>query len=307
MHLSRAEELGLVESSYYRGLIALFEGRLTDAEENFKSGQNSESHSTAAVMGLGKVALRNKNWDQAIGFFYQASQQATGTASPATLLAIALRHAGKVEETRTELQRVLARDPLNHPALYEMASGNYPESEAVQRKLQRILSDDYQYFIDLACYYMDAGLPGDALEVLKTAWSHKENAMTAYLGAFLSHQIGDARAEGAWLEKARRASPDFGFPSRLEEVLALQFALEKDFQDSKAKYFLGNFFYAHERYDEAIQLWTEALDGMDTYDVLFRNLGIGAWQRKNNPSAGYRVVRKGINPQPSQPGSLSAP
>lgn len=294
MHLSRAEELGLVESSYYRGLIALFEGRLTDAEEHFKSGQSSESHSTAAVMGLGKVALRNKNWDQAVGFFYQASQQAVGTVSPATLLAIALRHAGKVEETRTELQRVLARDPLNHPALYEMASGNYPESEAVQLKLQRILSDDYQYFIDLACYYMDAGLPGDAHEVLRTAWSQKENAMTAYLGAFLSHQIGDTRAESTWLEKARGASPDFGFPSRLEEVLALQFALEKDFQDSKAKYFLGNFFYAHERCDEAIQLWTEALDGMDAYDVLFRNLGIGAWQRKNNPSAAIEWFEKAL-------------
>ena len=163
-----------------------------------------------------------------------------------------------------------------------------------EQKLQRILSDDYQYFIDLACYYMDAGLPGDALEVLKTAWSQKENAMTAYLGAFLSHQIGDTRAEGAWLEKARRASPDFGFPSRLEEVLALQFALEKDFQDSKAKYFLGNFFYAHERCDEAIQLWTEALDGMDAYDVLFRNLGIGAWQRKNDPSAAIEWFEKAL-------------
>ena len=173
LHLSRAEKLGLIESSYYRGLIALFEGRLTDAEENFKSGRTSESHSTAAVMGLGKVALRNKKWDQAIGFFLQASQQAVRTVSPSTLLAIALRHAGKVEETRTELQQVLARDPLNHPALYELAIGNHPESEANQRKLQRILSDDDQYFIDLACYYIDAGLPGDALEVLKTAWLQK--------------------------------------------------------------------------------------------------------------------------------------
>ena len=283
MHLSRAEELGLVESSYYRGLIALFEGRLTDAEENFKFGQASESHSTAAVIGLGKVALRNKKWDQAIGFFYQASQQAAGTVSPATFLAIALRHAGKVEETRAELQRVLTEDPLNHPALYEMASGNYPESVAVQRKLQRILSDDYQYFIDLACYYIDAGLPGDALKVLKTAWSQKENAMTAYLGAFVSNLIGDTRAERDWFEKAWRASPDYGFPSRLQEVLALQFTLEKDSQDAKAKYFLGNFFYAHERFDEAIQLWAGPWMGW-TYDVLFRNLGVGAWQRQNNPS-----------------------
>ena len=118
--------------------------------------------------------------------------------------------------------------------------------------------------------------------------------MTAYLAAFLSHQIGDDDAEGTWLKKAHDASPDFGFPSRLEEVLALQFALEKDFQDSKAKYFLGNFFYARERCDEAIQLWTEALDGMDTYDVIFRNLGISAWQRKNNPLEAIKWFEKAL-------------
>jgi tetratricopeptide (TPR) repeat protein len=130
--------------------------------------------------------------------------------------------------------------------------------------------------------------------VLKTAWSQKENAMTAYLGAFLSHQIGDTGAEAAWLGKARGASPDFGFPSRLEEVLALQFALKKDSRDAKAKYFLGNFFYAHERCDEAIQLWTEALDGMEPYDVLFRNLGIGAWQRKNSPATAIEWFKKAL-------------
>ena len=145
------------------------------------------------------------------------------------------------------------------------------------------MSDDHQYFIDLACYYINAGLSVDALKVLDMASKPNANAITAYLGAFLSHQVGDTSAENAWFERVRGASPDFGFPSRLEEVLALQFALENDDQDSKAKYFLGNFYYAHGRYDEAIQLWTEALDKLDTYDVLLRNLGLAAWQRKKEP------------------------
>ncbi len=293
-HFSRAEELGLLEGAYYRGLVAFYEGRLADAERHFKSGQSSESHSVAALMGLGKVALRNKNWDRAIGFFQQACEQALGAAASTALLAIALRRVGKVEQAHTALKQVLSNDPLNHPALHEMASGQYPESTAAQQRLHRFLSDDDQYFIDLVCYYMEAGLPEDALEVLKTAWSQKANAMTAYLGAFLSHQRGDALAESTWFEKARGASLEFGFPSRLEEVLALQFALEQDGQDAKAKYFLGNFFYAHERYDEAIQLWQEAVKGMDPYDVLLRNLGMAAWQRKNNFSKAIKCFEKAL-------------
>ncbi len=294
IHLCRAEELGHVESSYFRGLIAVFQNRWVDAEKHFKSGQASDSLSVAVLAGLGKVALHNNNWDQAIGFFHHASQLA-GVADPAaSLLAIAFRHAGKVEEAHAALQRVLVHDPLNHPALYEMAAGRYPESTMAQNKLERVLSDDHQYFIDLACQYLDAGLPGDALGVLTSAWTREENGMTAYLAAFLSHRIGDARLESTWFERARAASPDFGFPSRLEEVLALQYALEADPRDSRAKYLLGNFLYAHERCDEAIRLWTEALDGMAAYDVLLRNLGIGAWQQQNNPSAAIQWFEKAL-------------
>jgi tetratricopeptide (TPR) repeat protein len=298
MHLARAEEEGLIEASYYRGLIALLQGRLRAAEEGFTLAQNSESHRVAALMGLGKVALHEKNWDQAIQFFQKADQQAAGTIAPSVLLAIALQRAGKPEKAYAELQRVLARDPLNHPALRELASGSSAERQASQEKLQRLLSDDHQYFMDLACFYVDAGLSSDALEVLKTAWLNKETAMTAYLGAFLSHEIGDASAEEAWFEKARAASPDFSFPSRLEEVVALQFALEKDPQDSRAKYFLANFFYARERYDDAIQLWTEALHHMEDYDVLLRNLGLASWERKNNPMEAIQWFEKALAVNP---------
>jgi tetratricopeptide (TPR) repeat protein len=183
--------------------------------------------------------------------------------------------------------------------LYEMTKGNYPESEVIQRKLDRILTDDDQYFLDLACHYIDAGLLGDAIEVLKIAWSKKENAMTAYLCAFLSSQLGDINEEGAWFDKAHNSSPEFGFPSRLAEVSALLFACEKDNKDAKARYFLGNFYYAHERFNEAIQLWTEALEGMGTYDVLLRNLGIAAWQRLKDPSKAIEWFEEAlaVNPQ----------
>jgi len=179
-----------------------------------------------------------------------------------------------------------------------MTSGNYPESLDDRERLQRVLSDDDQYFVDLACYYIAAGLLSDALEVLQRAWLHKEAATTAYLAAFLAHQIGDTSAEGAGFKKARAASPDFGFPSRLEEVLALQFALENDPQDSKARYFLGNFYYAHERYDEAIQLWRDALDHMENYDVLLHNLGLAVWHRKNDPKEAVQWFEKALAVNP---------
>lgn len=298
VHLSRAEELGAVEASYYRGLIALYEDRLADAEDLFEAARNSESLRSAAALSQGKVALHRREWEQAIGCFSEASERSAGTQASRTLLAIALRRGGHGEDANLELHRIIAQDPLNHAALYEMALRDEEEGSAVRRKLSRMLADDYQYCIDLACYYADAGLLIDALDVLKTAWGDKENAMAAYLAGFLSHKLGDPSAKGLWLEKAQATSPDFGFPSRLQEVVALRFALQEDSRDSLAKYLLGNFLYAHERHDEAMQLWTEALDGMSNYDILCRNLGLGAWERNNNASEAIEWFEKALAANP---------
>ena len=297
-HLEQALKLGLPEAACYRGLIAFYEGRLADAEGHFTVGQGGPPVAAACVMGLGKVALRRKDWQQAVGLFKQACALDPGSAAPATLLAIAQRHAGQVDDARTSIQQILAQDPLNHPALHELVFGQHTSGEAARQEFHRILADDYQYYLDLACYYLDAGLPQDALEVLRAAWTHKENAMTAYLAAFLSRQVEDAKAEQEWLDKAHKASAELGFPSRLEEVQALEFALEQEPKDAKARYFLGNFCYAHERYDEGVRLWHEALKGMPAYDVLLRNLGLAAWQRKNNPAEAVEWFEKalGLNP-----------
>ena len=129
------------------------------------------------------------------------------SVTPLTLLAIAYRYSGDTEEAHSVLLEVLDRDPLNHMALFELAKGNYAESEVVQRKLDRILTDDTQYFTDLACYYIDAGLPEDALEVLKTAWSIKEDAMTAYLCAFLYSSIRKHYRSRRMVREGRKILP----------------------------------------------------------------------------------------------------
>ncbi|OGO60411.1 MAG: hypothetical protein A2029_15755 [Chloroflexi bacterium RBG_19FT_COMBO_47_9] len=158
--------------------------------------------------------------------------------------------------------------------------------------------DDLAYFTDLSCSYLDTGLPETALEVLQAAWKHNPTAMVAYLAGYVSYLLDNKTEMISWLEKAKAASPEFGFPSRLEDVLALEFALKENQNDYHAKYFLGNFCYAHERYDEGIQLWLESLQGLASYDVVLRNLGIAVWQRKNDLVAAIDYFEKAlaINP-----------
>jgi tetratricopeptide (TPR) repeat protein len=255
---SRASELGNLEGYLYRAQVALFLGNLAEAEEYFKALCNLEPTSIAALMGLGKVAMHRKAYEQAMEYFLEAFKHSEESETPELLLAIALRLTSKLNEAHTHLQNVLARDPLNLLALHEIDEGKYPESETVHKKLHRLLMDDFAYFTDLSCFYLDAGMPEVALDVLQVAWKHNPAAMVAYLAGYMSDLLNNKTESITWLEKAQTASPEFGFPNRLEEVLALESALQQNQNDYQAKYFLGNFYYAHERYEEAIQLWLDA-------------------------------------------------
>jgi len=299
VHFSQASKLGNPEGYFYRAQIALFLGNLAMAEEHFKAVCNFEPISIAALIGMGKVAMRRKAYEQAIEYFQEACKHSEESEAPEVLLAIALRLTGKLDEAHTRLQKVLACDPLNLLALHEIVEGKYSESETAHKKLHRLLMDDFAYFTDLSCFYLDAGLPEVALDVQQAAWNHNPTAMVAYLAGYVSYLLDNKTESITWLEKARNASPEFGFPSRLEDVLALEFALKENQNDLHAKYFLGNFCYAHERYDEGIQLWLESVKGMASYDVLLRNLGIAFWQRKNDLETAIDYFEKAlaINPK----------
>jgi tetratricopeptide (TPR) repeat protein len=297
-HFSEATKSGNPEGHYYRAQIAILLGNLSGAEEHFKAVSSIEPMAVAALMGMGKVAMRRKSYEQAIEYFQKACNHSEESDAPHLLLGIALRLSGKLEEAHTRVQNVLGRDPLNLLALHEIVEGKYPESQTVHKKLHRLLMDDFAYFTDLCCSYLDAGLPEVALDVLQAAWNQKPTAMVAYLAGYVNNLIDNKAESTGWLEKARPASPEFGFPSRLEEVLALEFAIAQNQNDFQAKYFLGNFYYAHERYEEGIQLWQESLNGLASYDVLLRNLGIAFWHRKNDPMVAINYFEKAlaINP-----------
>jgi tetratricopeptide (TPR) repeat protein len=296
-HLREAVSLGLVEGNYYLGLIGLLEGRLEDARKAFQAVPADHPLWVPALLGLGTLAMRDKDWQKAIDQFRQAYRRGEMPIATALLLGIALQRAGQIDEARAELEGVLAVDPLNHAALRELAhiqtDGSYQVS-LYQAKLDRMLADDRQYHIDLACFYMGAGLLEDALSALEDAaraWSYP---MLGYLAAYLYNVLNRQKEADTWLAWATAGSPEYVFPSRLEEYLALMDAIERNPGDYKAKYYLGNFLYARQRFDEGVRLWREALHELTDFDILYRNLGLAAWQREKDLPKAVGLFERGM-------------
>ncbi|MCJ7568883.1 MAG: DUF5107 domain-containing protein [Anaerolineales bacterium] len=282
-HFARAVECDVLDGEYYLGLVARYRGQLDQAEKHLKCVPQNSSISAAAHFGLGCIALQLEEWEAAVVHFRAQGADEAYTTLSSLMIAIALRRSEKEEASSLELKKVLDIDPLNLPALREYSLIDEANKSISAEKMIRFLADDPQYYLDLAGFYLDCGLQKDALSILNLAAVKWDNAMVFYLAEWICQMLGDEEEAAILSERAQTADVDFIFPSRLWETVALNQHLAKYPNDPKAKYFLGNFLYAHQRYDEAAQLWMSSLDGLESYDVLHRNLGLYHWQKLDDP------------------------
>jgi len=297
-HMEKAAQAGSWGAYYYLGLIAGYAGDLALARSHYAQVPPSDPLWPAAQQGLGCIALRHGEWAKAAELFQSAGAGASRSTQASLLMAIALRRAHKPEAATVVLQEVLAVDPLNHAALRELSLVQPSSARHETETLLRLLSDDPDYPLDLACFYLDCGLYPDALTVLSQALPDPPPAMPAYLAAFITAAVGDEQQARRWTEIAAQGGPDRVFPSRLWEVVALQDHLQRGSPDPKAKYYLGTFYFAHQRYAEAAALWDDARHSLVDFDVIYRNLGLFAMQVEKDPDRAIQWFEQALRLNP---------
>ncbi len=293
-HLSKAQNYGNQNTYYFRGVIALLRDRLDKAEIFFDQGLNLSEYQTASTLGLGKIRLREKQFEQALQYFDKALELEPDSTIAVLLSAISLRCQGKTDAAESSLISLLSHDPINLCAFYELSKINSSNNNIWVEKTSRLLEDDYQYHIDLAAFYIDLGLIDDAIEVLISAWDKKPYAICAYMLAHLYDKVENNQLYQQWLSAAQKAPLDLGFPSRLEEINALNAVHKKELQDNNLKYLIGNFLYAHERFDKAVELWESANKELNSFDVLQRNLGVAYWERYQDADKAINFLEKAL-------------
>lgn len=106
--------------------------------------------------------------------------------------------------------------------------------------------------------------------------------MVLYYLGWLHDQAGDSAAAREAFARAAAMAPDYCFPNAYECVLALQAASRHHPADARTPYYLGNFWYAHRCYDEAIASWERALAPDPAFPTVHRNLGIAYVNKRND-------------------------
>ncbi len=293
-HLEGAARSGAAEARYYLGLLCRYLGDPRAAAGHYAAVARQDPLWSAAQRGLAGVALLEGRWDDASALVRNAGSGETRSIQDSLLLAVALGRAGQTDAASAALRTVLSADPLCLAALREASLLDPAAGVSMLQTLERLLADDRQYHLDLAGFYLDWGLYHDALAVLTDASPGWHHPMGCYLAAFICTAIGDEEQALRWTEMADQAGPDLVFPSRLWEIVALHHHLQRAAPHAKAKYYLGTFYYAHQRFTDAAGLWKDAREQLPDFDVLLRNLSLYAWNVKHDRALATGLLQQGL-------------
>lgn len=243
------------EPYYNLGMALLFQGREEEAYAQFYKATWSAAWSGAGYHRLAEIDVRKGRLREALDHLDRALRADTDNVSARNLKAAVLRRMGRAAEAERELDTVLSLDPLDAWGRF-LRSGVPPADGGLR--------------LDVAFDCMRAGLLDEAEAVLENSNGAIELCTRALIAKLRGDTTG-ARVLGA---KAAKADATYVFPSRLEEMLALQSAIAANRDDARAPYYLGNFLYDRGRHREAIAQWERAALLDPDFPTVWRNLGI---------------------------------
>ena len=296
------------------GLLLYRRGRFVEAEAYFRAAvkrltlRNPNPYDGEPYYDLGLTLCMQERYVEAENAFYKAVWNADVQDSAYYELACLASHAGKVDQAlelaerclnrnarhyrarhlkiallrlnedlkraRVEIEISLANDPMEYGALWERSLLDSDHS------FDKVIRPDPDLRITLALDYAHAGLFSESARLLEQAAD--QEPMAAYTLAWVYSQSEHEKLAEKCYAQAVLLPGDYCFPNRLEDVVILEAACRANPRDGRAPYYLGNFWYAHRRYDEAIACWESACLLDPTFATVYRNLGLAYYNKRKD-------------------------
>ena len=209
-----------------------------------------------------------------------------------------LRDAGQYDSALKLADESLEMDRFNMGIMYEkyLLTGD----DNYIRLLKEILRDNVHNYIEFSLDYAMAGFYIEALGFLRLYIGDKTDMypMARYFEGYYLSLAGNPEDAEKVSIMAMKLSPDYCFPNKLEELLALQKALEVNPKDDRAWYYLGNFWYGSRQYPEAIECWEKSGALNDNFPTVHRNLALAYFNKKNDPPAARASLEQAFKLDP---------
>jgi tetratricopeptide (TPR) repeat protein len=268
------------EAHFNLGLALRFQKRGAEAEGAFWKATWNAAHQASAYFELARLAgdprERLTLADQALarnGLHHQARHLKIHT----------LRRLGRDVDALREVHQALEADPMNLGALHERDTLTGGDS------FRTLAGSSSHLWLELAHDYFWCA-PEEAVHLLTDA--PHEDPLVLYTLAYLQRRHGDARHASDLLAQADALRPVYCHPHRLESLLVLEDAILHDPARARASGYLGNFWYAHRQYEDAITCWERARRLEPTWATPLRNLGLAYFNKRQDAAAAWAAYQQ---------------
>jgi tetratricopeptide (TPR) repeat protein len=235
------------DANWIYGLIARRMGDLADAKETMGWAARSMKYRSSAYTQFAEIYLLEGNTERAEEYARRSLEYDARSIKSLQLLSSLYRRAGKPEQARSTLARLLEIDPLSHFARFETYLLR-PEAESLAAFRSMIRNEmPHESYLEIAAGYRNLGMEDEAIKVLEAA---PDQAEVRYWQAYLLRNRSREQSQ-AHLHKATALSPYLVFPFRQEAIPVFEWAEQTLPDDWKPKYYLGLVKWGLNREDEA--------------------------------------------------------
>ncbi|MCW5977241.1 MAG: DUF5107 domain-containing protein [Bryobacteraceae bacterium] len=247
------------DANYIYGVIARKMGNLTDAKETFGWAARSMKYRSSANALLGEVYLVDKKYDRALEFLTRSLDYDVQNIKALQSLSTLYRLRNEREAAGKTLDKILEIDPLDHLARFERYL--LTQDQAKLDEFKSLIRNElpHETYLELAMYYVNLGLPAEALRLLGAG---PKQAEILYWLAYLQREKAPDKSRQL-LEEANRMSPFLVFPFREESIPVFQWANQARPGDWKPKYYLGLIYWGINRRADALSTWDGQADQPD--------------------------------------------
>ncbi len=254
---------------------------------------------------LAQLECTCRNWEEAIELIDRSLICNWHNHKARQLKAAILRKLGRINETEILIEESIKLDRFNFGLYFEKYLYHFGGSHCLKALglMKELIRGNIHNYIEFALDYAFAGLFDEAIELITIGINEQKDMevypMALYYKAWFEDQNGNPDLAKTTLQEAVKACPDYCFPNQIEAVMVLEWAKQQNPEDSKAPYYLGNFWYNARQYDEAVANWelSEKLD--DSFPTVHRNLALAYFNKQNESAKALAELEKAFALDPT--------
>ena len=254
------------EAIFNLALCLKYQNRQQEAYELFWKSTWNKGWADAGYYEAACISVSEGRYDDALDELNRSLVFNSCNHKARALKAAVLRLLGR--ETQAWIEASLKLDRFNYGCMYEAGQTAH---------LQELMHDNVYNYHELALDYAQAGLWQACVDILQMAG--EPHPLTYYYIGYAKLMQGRPDEAKACFRQAEAIAPDYCFPNRLEDVLALQAAKQLNPDGARAPYYLGCLYYDKRQYDLAVENWEQAAQLDPTFPTVWRNLALARFNK----------------------------